>query len=348
MPSFKSGWFRPRHVKVLSKDSLPSSPVFGDVVRVLADRSWNITAADDESPDHKDHNQDSPDNLFGAPDSPAEGAHSSSAQTGAKTPSSKKQQSSQNSFHQKWATQPFLATVIAEEDEADPTIGFAIVPHDAPKSMLRARREHLQFVCGASRRTNQQHPTNPPNTPLFMTHSKNGLDFLAEGTVLKDYQILGVDWITRCWCDRGGCILADDMGLGKTLQALAFLANLEHGEMGGPFLIVVPCAVVGNWLRELKKFCPHLHVAKVAGTRQEQEYVLDNAEIRYGERDVYVTTYETLVSNESFFASIVWNCVILDEAHRIKNQVGRVRATLGHIETVFRLLLTGRLLVKVV
>ncbi len=59
---------------------------------------------------------------------------------------------------------------------------------------------------------------------VFLERTKNGMDFLADGVKMKDYQVKGVDWITRCFCDRGGGILADDMGLGKTLQAIAFLA----------------------------------------------------------------------------------------------------------------------------
>ena len=59
---------------------------------------------------------------------------------------------------------------------------------------------------------------------LFLHRTKNGLDFMQEGVVMKDYQVRGVDWITKCFCDRGGGILADDMGLGKTIQAIAFLA----------------------------------------------------------------------------------------------------------------------------
>jgi SNF2 family DNA or RNA helicase len=63
--------------------------------------------------------------------------------------------------------------------------------------------------------------------------------------------------------------------------------------------------------------------------------------LRYGERDIYITTYETLVASETFFASMVWQTIVLDEAHRVKNQAGRVRESLSRIETCFRLLLTG-------
>jgi hypothetical protein len=35
---------------------------------------------------------------------------------------------------------------------------------------------------------------------------------LSEGTVLKDYQLLGVNWLNLLWTKKIGCILADEMG----------------------------------------------------------------------------------------------------------------------------------------
>lgn len=35
---------------------------------------------------------------------------------------------------------------------------------------------------------------------------------LSEGTILKDYQLLGVNWLNLLWSKKIGCILADEMG----------------------------------------------------------------------------------------------------------------------------------------
>ena len=35
---------------------------------------------------------------------------------------------------------------------------------------------------------------------------------LSEGTVLKDYQLLGVNWLNLLYTKQIGCILADEMG----------------------------------------------------------------------------------------------------------------------------------------
>jgi SWI/SNF-related matrix-associated actin-dependent regulator 1 of chromatin subfamily A len=78
---------------------------------------------------------------------------------------------------------------------------------------------------------------------------------LSEGTVLKDYQLLGVNWLNLLYSKRIGCILADEMGecgstlstfpltnsgLGKTIQVIAFLTHLKERGIKGPHMIFVP------------------------------------------------------------------------------------------------------------
>ena len=88
---------------------------------------------------------------------------------------------------------------------------------------------------------------------------------MAEGVELKDYQVVGINWLSLLFENRLSCILADDMGLGKTCQVVAFLAHLyEKGEKG-PHLIVVPASTLENWLREFSLFCPFLEVMPYYG-----------------------------------------------------------------------------------
>jgi SWI/SNF-related matrix-associated actin-dependent regulator 1 of chromatin subfamily A len=42
---------------------------------------------------------------------------------------------------------------------------------------------------------------------------------LSEGTVLKDYQLLGVNWLNLLWSKKIGCILADEMGMSAAWAA---------------------------------------------------------------------------------------------------------------------------------
>jgi Superfamily II DNA/RNA helicases, SNF2 family len=44
---------------------------------------------------------------------------------------------------------------------------------------------------------------------------------------LREYQLVGFEWLTRLAANNLGGILADEMGLGKTVQTLAFLAHIR-------------------------------------------------------------------------------------------------------------------------
>lgn len=166
--------------------------------------------------------------------------------------------------------------------------------------------------------------------------------FLKDGVQLKGYQIIGVGWLLNAFYNKAGAILADEMGLGKTIQCLAFLSALKASSITGPHLIVVPLSTVGNWAREIRKFVPHLKFVKICGSRFEREHTMTDPAAAQGIYDLYITTYETVVTEEAFFCdNISWQCLILDEAHRIKNESGRIRHSLDRVSANMRVLLTG-------
>ena len=88
---------------------------------------------------------------------------------------------------------------------------------------------------------------------------------MAPGVTLKDYQVVGINWLLLLFEKRLSCILADDMGLGKTCQVIAFLASLYEKGVKGPHLVIVPGSTLENWLREFQNFCPTLHVMPYYG-----------------------------------------------------------------------------------
>ena len=103
------------------------------------------------------------------------------------------------------------------------------------------------------------------------------------------------------------------MGLGKTIEALAVVAHL-HKKGSHHALVVCPAAVVTNWLREVEAkstLRPH----RLHGTGRD-------AALRSWQRlgGIAVTTYESLGWLESHVTLVEeLACVILDEAHYIKN-----------------------------
>ncbi|CDJ64213.1 SNF2 family N-terminal domain containing protein, putative [Eimeria necatrix] len=165
---------------------------------------------------------------------------------------------------------------------------------------------------------------------------------LREGITLKPHQEEGVDWLLRSFL-TGGAILADEMGLGKTIQTLCFLSYLSAMKVDGPHLIVVPLSTVGNWLHEIHRFTPSLTHIKICGSRNERQHAMQDRLASKGLYDLYVTTYETVKSEEEFFVEQIphWQCIVLDEAHRIKNASGAIRHSLDRVQGNMRLLLTG-------
>jgi len=51
-------------------------------------------------------------------------------------------------------------------------------------------------------------------------------------------------------------ILADDMGLGKTISTLTFLLGLMNSGVVSRAIIIVPLALIDNWIREIINWCP--------------------------------------------------------------------------------------------
>jgi SWI/SNF-related matrix-associated actin-dependent regulator of chromatin subfamily A containing DEAD/H box 1 len=90
-------------------------------------------------------------------------------------------------------------------------------------------------------------------------------DLMAQSTVLKDYQVVGLNWLALMYRHKLSCILADEMGLGKTCQVIAFLSHLVETGINGPHLVVCPGSTLENWLREFQRFSPELLVEPYHG-----------------------------------------------------------------------------------
>ena len=166
---------------------------------------------------------------------------------------------------------------------------------------------------------------------------------MSKDVILKDYQLIGLNWLNLLWNKKLSCILADEMGLGKTCQVIAFLTHLKEQGVPGPHLIVVPASTLVNWLREFQKFSPELEVQPYHGSEAERRthgiYLEDNRD----EIDVIVTTYEMAVkkADNSVFRRIKPTICVFDEGHALKNKNSQRYNMLMRIPAQFRLLLTG-------
>lgn len=126
---------------------------------------------------------------------------------------------------------------------------------------------------------------------------------------LRGYQSFGA----RFALVQRKVIIGDEMGLGKTVEALAVFAHLRS-KGAHHALVICPAAVVTNWVREVRSksaLQPH----RLHGPGRE---TAARSWVRNG--GVAVTTFETLRwFEDQVLAMRDLGCVVVDEAHYIKN-----------------------------
>ncbi|TKY65425.1 ATP-dependent helicase BRM [Spatholobus suberectus] len=163
---------------------------------------------------------------------------------------------------------------------------------------------------------------------------------LRAGT-LRDYQLVGLQWMLSLYNNKLNGILADEMGLGKTVQVMALIAYLmEFKGNYGPHLIIVPNAVMVNWKSELYTWLPSVSCIFYAGGKDYRSKLFSQ-EIMAMKFNVLVTTYEFIMYDRSRLSKIDWKYIIIDEAQRMKDRDSVLARDLDRYRCHRRLLLTG-------
>ena len=160
------------------------------------------------------------------------------------------------------------------------------------------------------------------------------------GGELTGYQLDGLNWLISLY-ERGlNGILADEMGLGKTIQSIALMAYLKQfKKKNGFFLVIVPKSTMPNWSRERKKWIPTLDCLILNPVKEEREETLKLIANRKFE--VVITSYEGVNICINKLKKIKWELLIIDEAHRIKNENALLSKNVRLLQSKFRLLVTG-------
>ncbi|TXG71780.1 hypothetical protein EZV62_000359 [Acer yangbiense] len=158
---------------------------------------------------------------------------------------------------------------------------------------------------------------------------------------MRDYQLAGLNWLIRLYENGINGILADEMGLGKTLQTISLLGYLhEFRGITGPHMVVAPKSTLGNWMNEIRRFCPTLRAVKFLGNPEERRHIREDLLVA-GKFDVCVTSFEMAIKEKTCLRRFSWRYIIIDEAHRIKNENSLLSKTMRLYNTNFRLLITG-------
>lgn len=158
---------------------------------------------------------------------------------------------------------------------------------------------------------------------------------------MRDYQVAGLNWMVSLHENGISGILADEMGLGKTLQTISFLGYLRHNkDINGPHLVLVPKSTLDNWKREFARWTPEVDVLVLQGSKDDR-HALINDRLIDEKFDVCVTSYEMVLREKAHLRKFAWEYIIVDEAHRIKNEESSLAQIVRTFQSRNRLLITG-------
>uniref|UniRef100_A0A8C2AH89 Chromodomain helicase DNA binding protein 6 n=1 Tax=Cyprinus carpio TaxID=7962 RepID=A0A8C2AH89_CYPCA len=170
------------------------------------------------------------------------------------------------------------------------------------------------------------------------------------GNQLREYQLEGMNWLLFNWYNRKNCILADEMGLGKTIQSITFLYEIFLMSLRGPFLIIAPLSTITNWEREFRTWT-EMNVIVYHGSQISrqmiQQYEMyhrdEQGNIVSGQFKFHgiITTFEMIMADCPELKKINWRCVVIDEAHRLKNRNCKLLEGLKLMNLEHKVLLTG-------
>ena len=157
---------------------------------------------------------------------------------------------------------------------------------------------------------------------------------------LRGYQVRGYSWLAYLERLGFGACLADDMGLGKTIQVLAtILHDKTRNPDAGPTLLVAPTSVLGNWMREARRFAPALCAYIHHGPQRPR--TKDALEEAIRGQDLVIVSFGIARLDAACLKAISWHRLVVDESQNIKNPTAAVTKALRGFRAPRRVALTG-------
>lgn len=160
---------------------------------------------------------------------------------------------------------------------------------------------------------------------------------------MRDYQIRGLNWMISLFENGINGILADEMGLGKTLQTISLLGYMKnYKKINGPHMVITPKSTLANWSNEFKRWCPSLNTVCLIGDATARGNLIRDVILGTpNEWDVLITSYEMVIKEKALLKKFNWRYLVIDEAHRIKNEKSKLSEIVREFKTTNRLLITG-------
>ncbi|GKZ01523.1 hypothetical protein MPSEU_001102900 [Mayamaea pseudoterrestris] len=266
--------------------------------------------------------------------------------------------------------------ILADVDYKDEVKGFIRRRTKPKKSVTR----ELLRVCEKERRRlykifGEKSPIDAQSKEEAVEEYKLALQNLEfkNGGQLRDYQAEGVAWMLSNYINNRSCILADEMGLGKTLQTAASMnIIIKQICVFGPILIIAPLSTLIHWKREFQAWTD-LNTIVYYGSANDRKHLRYHEFAYHDDRpsqtvginqlylkkcgspkrtktdcpwmvDVVLTTPEMMIADDvSELTAVEWECLVVDEAHRLKNHTSKLAVKLRDpkFSFNFKLLLTG-------
>lgn len=113
-----------------------------------------------------------------------------------------------------------------------------------------------------------------------------------------------------------GAILADEVGLGKTIEA-GLVISQKWAERKRKILIITPANLRKQWSQELldKFFLP----TYILETKSFNETIKSGNLNPFEHNDIIICSYQFARTKEPYLRKVVWDLVVIDEAHRLRN-----------------------------
>ncbi|KAG9355229.1 hypothetical protein JZ751_000067 [Albula glossodonta] len=144
------------------------------------------------------------------------------------------------------------------------------------------------------------------------------------GNSLREYQLEGVNWLLFNWYNTKG--------------------------IRGPFLVIAPLSTIPNWEREFRTWTDMnvvVYHGSQASRRTIQAYEMNfrdaqGAVIKGAYKfHAVITTFEMVLTDCPELRAVGWRCVVIDEAHRLKNRNCKLLEGLKMMDMEHKVLLTG-------
>ena len=143
---------------------------------------------------------------------------------------------------------------------------------------------------------------------------------------LKPYQRVAVEFALQ----NRRCILGDDVGMGKTVEAIKAVQLSNHLRH---VLVVCTNSMKYTWQAEINRWFPGQQIVIVEAESRDKD-------VRSFKRGFLILNWE-LIRLLPQLRLFVWNCIIADEAHRLKNRKAQVSIAFSKLKSAWMLMLTA-------